>query len=817
MAPNRLRQGKGCFAALTPGYQAQQLANQQAGLQLKQEQAFQGGFPIDAQGNPDWGAAAQRSAQLGDFGTADKFQTIGLQMGSIAAAQRNAAMVGQFGGSGGQAAAAASPAVAPGASAPSGSPMAPFQHAIGSIESSNRYDALGPVQKSGDQAVGRYQVMASNIPSWTKDVLGQSMNSDQFLASPQAQDAVFNAKFGGYLKQYGTPQDAASMWFTGRPLKQAGNASDSLGTTAPIYVKNFMAALQGGGGQAQPGTQPAPSPAQPGAPIAAVAGGQAQPISSGGPATSAASSSDAPIGDDQVMAARQLVADSENSDPRAMTPAQQRAVSAATLLIDRYKDQQAQPLSTASSASSSGTPPPAAAAALARLQAKQGTPADAQVWGAYQASLKQGGASPGTTNGAPGQASDDAPMPGRHPYFPGGSGIKSPPAAPGTPMAGAAPGAAPPGQGGGFQPASFGGGAPPLAGQPTPASGGLPPASSASAPQNGQLAVPRQTPTPTVPTTPPVALLDPSFAGQVPRAWLAAGHSAGEWVNYARAQAAINGALPFNAGKANEDSWNKIADGMANSIDKSMQYTPEQRNARDAAAVAYEQSRTDYQNRSRLAADTDPSRNVFAGNQAYATAAGTAAGQNSPDAVAGAANKAGAVGEAQGQGKYFGGLPAAYAQQADAARATSDNVDQMLQAAQGFRMGAGSGIEQDARKTLQGTLGFLGVSDPKLNDPTAKYEDFGKMAGVLNRNAAQQVGGRTGVQEMQLIASTLPSPEMSYDGFRTVASSLKGSADYTIAKQQAAHRIGSPIRRTRVPSPGSKRASIATRAPPPSG
>lgn len=37
-------------------------------------------------------------------------------------------------------------------------------------------------------------------------------------ASPESQDAIFRFKFGGYVKQYGNPQDAASAWLTGKPL-----------------------------------------------------------------------------------------------------------------------------------------------------------------------------------------------------------------------------------------------------------------------------------------------------------------------------------------------------------------------------------------------------------------------------------------------------------------------------------------------------------------------------------------------------------------------------------------------------------------------
>lgn len=126
----------------------------------------------------------------------------------------------------------------------------PYADAIASVESagSGDYSALGPVTKSGDRAYGRYQVMGSNIGPWTEKYLGRRMTPEEFVASPEAQDAVFNGEFGGYVQKYGNPQDAASMWFSGRPMSEAGNASDGY-NTVPQYVEKFSKAM---GGQAMP-------------------------------------------------------------------------------------------------------------------------------------------------------------------------------------------------------------------------------------------------------------------------------------------------------------------------------------------------------------------------------------------------------------------------------------------------------------------------------------------------------------------------------------------------------------------------------------
>ncbi|MBS1168028.1 MAG: phage tape measure protein [Proteobacteria bacterium] len=118
-----------------------------------------------------------------------------------------------------------------------------YRQAISDIESSGNYGALGPLTKSGDRAYGAYQVMGANVPSWTKATLGTSLTPQQFLGNPQAQDAVFNRYFGSYLSKYGNANDAASTWFTGRPLANGAGLADVTGTTGSVYVDRFNQAL----------------------------------------------------------------------------------------------------------------------------------------------------------------------------------------------------------------------------------------------------------------------------------------------------------------------------------------------------------------------------------------------------------------------------------------------------------------------------------------------------------------------------------------------------------------------------------------------
>ncbi len=130
-----------------------------------------------------------------------------------------------------------------------------FADAIAKIESGGNYGLLGPITKSNDRAYGKYQVMGANIPVWTKEVLGAPMSPQEFLANPQAQDAVFQGKFGQYVDKYG-PEGAAQAWFGGPGAVGKLDRKDQLGTSVGSYGQKFMASL---GPQSPPVSGPAPS------------------------------------------------------------------------------------------------------------------------------------------------------------------------------------------------------------------------------------------------------------------------------------------------------------------------------------------------------------------------------------------------------------------------------------------------------------------------------------------------------------------------------------------------------------------------------
>lgn len=109
-----------------------------------------------------------------------------------------------------------------------------------------------------DRAYGKYQIMGNNIPSWTQEAIGIKMSPQQFLADPAAQERTAAFHLNKSLQKYGM-DDAASIWFSGRPMNKAGNARDVYGTTVPAYVDKFRRGA-GQAGQSGPDVAAASNP-----------------------------------------------------------------------------------------------------------------------------------------------------------------------------------------------------------------------------------------------------------------------------------------------------------------------------------------------------------------------------------------------------------------------------------------------------------------------------------------------------------------------------------------------------------------------------
>lgn len=114
--------------------------------------------------------------------------------------------------------------------------------AIGTFESGGRYNLVGVETKYG-RALGKYQVMEQFLPEFLQQAGMKPMTRDEFLASPSAQDQLFNTRFGQYMKETGSFNDAASKWFSGKTMAEAGSRKDAHGTTVPGYVSNVNAIL----------------------------------------------------------------------------------------------------------------------------------------------------------------------------------------------------------------------------------------------------------------------------------------------------------------------------------------------------------------------------------------------------------------------------------------------------------------------------------------------------------------------------------------------------------------------------------------------
>lgn len=85
-----------------------------------------------------------------------------------------------------------------------------FLNAIGGKESGGKYSAVNP--HSG--ALGKYQIMPSNIAGWSKSALGYSISRNTFLNNPQLQEQVAQHVLKGYYDKYG-PAGAAVAWYAG--------------------------------------------------------------------------------------------------------------------------------------------------------------------------------------------------------------------------------------------------------------------------------------------------------------------------------------------------------------------------------------------------------------------------------------------------------------------------------------------------------------------------------------------------------------------------------------------------------------------------
>jgi hypothetical protein len=87
-----------------------------------------------------------------------------------------------------------------------------FLWAEGQQESGGNYRAVN----SSSGALGKWQVMPANLPSWLHESGLPDMTPEQFLDSDTAQNKVAETILGGDFDRYG-PRGAASVWYSGQP------------------------------------------------------------------------------------------------------------------------------------------------------------------------------------------------------------------------------------------------------------------------------------------------------------------------------------------------------------------------------------------------------------------------------------------------------------------------------------------------------------------------------------------------------------------------------------------------------------------------
>jgi hypothetical protein len=119
-----------------------------------------------------------------------------------------------------------------------------YKDAVGQIETGHKEDQYGTIgpysQKYKSNVYGKYQVLGTNIPTWTREILGQEMTPQEFLASPAAQEAVFEDKFiGEYVAKYGL-EGALQAWHGGEGSVGNPSAASPYKSNSD-YVKEAMA------------------------------------------------------------------------------------------------------------------------------------------------------------------------------------------------------------------------------------------------------------------------------------------------------------------------------------------------------------------------------------------------------------------------------------------------------------------------------------------------------------------------------------------------------------------------------------------------
>lgn len=110
------------------------------------------------------------------------------------------------------------------------------------IRAITEQESGGDYSANNGIAVGRYQVLKSNVPEWTRQYLGRAMTWQEFLHDPAAQDQVAAAKIGEYYRAYGV-RGAAAAWYSGDASLADSTRPQAGGPSIKSYVDQVVARM----------------------------------------------------------------------------------------------------------------------------------------------------------------------------------------------------------------------------------------------------------------------------------------------------------------------------------------------------------------------------------------------------------------------------------------------------------------------------------------------------------------------------------------------------------------------------------------------
>lgn len=118
-----------------------------------------------------------------------------------------------------------------------------FEQLLGAIagqESGGMTEAQRYAVVNAWGAVGKYQVLKSNVPSWSKAALGYSITWQQYRDSPALQEKIVRHRMAGYYNKYGA-RGAASAWYSGDPSLHMSTRPQPGGPSIKSYVDSVIA------------------------------------------------------------------------------------------------------------------------------------------------------------------------------------------------------------------------------------------------------------------------------------------------------------------------------------------------------------------------------------------------------------------------------------------------------------------------------------------------------------------------------------------------------------------------------------------------